>query len=125
MYCNPSNGIELWNPNIVFKKQIFKTFEIAYSSALKRICSVPKFTSSHWIAEITNQFLFKHYFAIFQARFLKRLGHVNKPLFILNWHFLKFDYFHKNVIHNFMTNYQIDISFLDIDIIKSRIGSVT
>ena len=121
MYCTPSYGIELWNPSIVFKKQIFKTFEIAYSSALKRICSVPKYTSSHWIAEMTNQLLFKHYFNLLQARFFKRLGSCNKPLFILNCYFIKSGYFYTNVLQNFRLNYQIDISFLDVDIIKSRI----
>ena len=53
-YCLPSYGLALWNGDNVFSHQIFKTFEIAYSGALKRICNVPKFTSSHHVAEMCD-----------------------------------------------------------------------
>ena len=54
----------------IFRKQIFKTFCIAYSSALKKIYGVPSYTSNHFVVEMTNQFLF-NYVMLHLARFLK------------------------------------------------------
>lgn len=39
-YCLPDYGLNLWNNDRTFNSQIFKTFEIAFNKALKRVCEV-------------------------------------------------------------------------------------
>ena len=56
-YCLPQYGLGLWNPGSILNKQIFKTFNIAYNSALKKIVGAPTYSSSHVTAEILKQLL--------------------------------------------------------------------
>ena len=39
-YCIPNYGLELWGNTKLFKSQIFKSFEISYCKALKKIANV-------------------------------------------------------------------------------------
>ena len=72
-YCCPDiYGLSLWNDASTIKSNIFRTFETAYSNALKRMSGVPLYASSHITAERFHQLLLRHLTALIQARFLKR-----------------------------------------------------
>ena len=120
-YCLPSYGLALWNGDNVFSHQIFKTFEIAYSGALKRICNVPKFTSSHHVAEMCDMLLFKHLVIQNQLRFFNKLKEVNNSIFLSNYTFMKNGLFFSHLFKTFETVYSVNILDNDIQALHSRI----
>ena len=72
-YCKPDYGLALWNNDKTFKSQIFKTLEVAFSKAIKKIYKVPPYASNHITASRCNQLLLKHHVSLVQARYYKRL----------------------------------------------------
>ena len=120
-YCTPRYGTELW-PSNVFRKQIFKTFEIAYCNALKRILGLPKYSSNHWVAEICNVYLLRHHVAVMQALFLKRILNCKSYLFVLNSHFLRNGFYLGQILNLFRSVYSVNLIELDTKTIHSRVG---
>ena len=92
-YCKPNYGLQLWNHRSNFRSCIFKTFEVAYSKVFKRILGVSLFSSSHDAAENCNEFLFKHYIALLQYKYYKRLENLNCSILNLNFAYFKRGYF--------------------------------
>ena len=123
-YCMPSYGTELWFSHNIFNKQIFKVFHVAYSNALKRIVGVPRYYSSHFVANMCNQFLFNHIVSINQLRFFKRVLKTNNSIFILNRYFLSHGLFAKHVNTNFKNYYNVQIRDNDVDALVSRVQYV-
>ena len=72
-YCTPDYGLPLWCLDGLVNRQDFKTFEVAYNNAFKRMIGVPIGTSSHAAAEAAKPLLFKHHFIYIQTRFFKRI----------------------------------------------------
>ena len=70
-YCSPDYGLPLWNLHALASKQIFKTFEVAYNSAFKKMVGTPMTTSSHAVANACNVLLFNHYVVSVQLRYFK------------------------------------------------------
>ena len=123
-YCLPNYGLELWYSYGLFMSKYFKTFEIAYCKALKKICNVPNYTSNHFIAAMCNQFLLFHLVNLIRAKFIKRLDLCKNPIYILNKIYFKVGEFHTNVSKIFKKVYNINIYNFKINIIKSRIEFV-
>ena len=96
-FCLPDYGLSLWNMKELKIKQIFKSFDISYSNALKKIIGVPKYSSSHSAAEVCNQLLLKHHVALLQARFIKRSMLAENEIFKLCRFYLKQGYLHDSV----------------------------
>ena len=119
-YCTPRYGTELW-PAIIFKKQIFKTFEIAYSNSLKRVLGLPKYSSNHWVAEICNIYLFRHHVALMQAKFLKRILNCKSHIFVLNSYFLKKGFYLGQILNYFNNFYNVKLTEIDVETIYSRV----
>ena len=119
-YC-PEYGLALWNHASTFKSNIFKTFEIAYSNALKRMSGVPTYASSHITAERCQQLLLRHLTALIQARFLKRIIRSQNPLIKYNYYNLVNGYAIKSIVEMFTSKYEINILQEDMDVILSRI----
>ena len=99
-------------------------FEVAYHNALKRIVGAPIVTSTHDIAEYCNMYMFKHYIAFLQIRYLKRILKSNNalmrlccPLLMLGYHALSLSKLVKD-------RYQIDITENGVDAIGARISWV-
>ena len=53
-FCIPHYRLSLWNIEENKKKPMYKSFKYAFTSALKRILSVPISINSHAVAEILN-----------------------------------------------------------------------
>ena len=89
IFSSPDYGLPLWNSKNIFNKQFFNSFNISYSNSLKMICGCPRYSSSHQVAGMCSQLLFKHLVNLIQARYLHRVMKHNHPLFILNTIFKK------------------------------------
>ena len=120
-FCLPDYGLSLWNMKELKSKQIFKSFNIGYSNALKKMIGVPKYSSSHDAAEMCNQFLLKHHVALLQARFIKRSLLVQNEIFKLCNFYLKQGYLHNSIEGCFKEVYGVNIYDNQLDVLKSRI----
>ena len=120
-YCKPDYGLNLWNNKRLFSKAIFKSFEVAYNNALKRILGVPLYASSHITAETCGQLLLKHYIALLQANYFHRILRTNCLLIKMNLPFLKQGYLYANMCNMFREVYDINAPCNDVDVIGSRI----
>ena len=121
-YCLPNFGIELWNSNRLMQNQHFKVFETAFSNALKRMLSVPRYASSHIAAEKCNQLLFRHLVSKIQLRYYQRLRNHKNAIIRLNFPFLRNGFHTTFVENNFKINYKVNINDNDIDALYARIG---
>ena len=119
-YCCPRYGTELW-PSNAFRKQIFKTFEVAYCNSLKRILGVPKYSRNHWVAEVCDIYLLRHHVAVMQALFLKRILECKSYIFVLNSYFLKNGFYLGQILNFFRSVYNVNIMELDAQTIHSRV----
>ena len=120
-YCSPNYGLPLWCLESVTKTQIFKTFEVAYSNAFKKMLGTPVCTSSHAVADACNVLLFSHYCVYIQMRFFKRiLRSKNVLLRTLLFH-IKEGYIYQALTKRFIEKY--DCHFLEhtMDILKLRV----
>ena len=88
-YCIPQYGLSLWNSPNIFNKQYFRSFEIAYNNAIKRIVGCPKYASSHIAAEICNLLLLKHKVGKIQLKYYHKIINSSNSLILLNNHTLK------------------------------------
>ena len=120
-YCSPNFGIELWNSDEIFKNQFFKVFETAFSNALKRMTSVPRYASSHIVAEMCNQLLLKHLVARIQLGYYRRLLSSQNKLIRLNLPILRNGLSMPFIFNNFKLNYGVNIENNDWDALRSRL----
>ena len=120
-FCTPDYGLPLWNSGQVDKTQIFKSFEIAYSSAMKKMFQTPISTSSHQVANKHNILLFYHHVAYVQARYFKRIFKSPNAIFKLSAVFLRNGYLYNSLCKCFRGKYQVDFLSNDLDILESRI----
>ena len=116
----PTYGLSLWS-NEMLNKAIFKTFEVAYSNFLKRLINVPIYASTHVSADICGQLLLKHHVALLKVQYFKRIMQSRSTLLRMNLPFLMNGRFIQDLIYSFKDIYDVDITDLNIDIIKSRI----
>ena len=72
-YCIPEYGLPLWCLDSLIKKQTYKTFEVAYNNAVKRMLGVPISTSSHAAAEACSLLLFIIILLLLKLDILKEL----------------------------------------------------
>ena len=120
-YCTPDYGLSLWDAGSIFCKQIFKTFETAYSNALKRIIGVPISTSSHAVADCCNKLLLMPHVLLNQARYFKRLNHVTNSVIRMSHGLSKNGYLFNSMYDYFKEIYSIDFASNSMDIIKASL----
>ena len=120
-FCVPDYGLPLWNLGEIVKRQIFKTFEVAFSKSLKRMLGVPLSTSSHAVADIFNQLLFIHYVTVVQTRYFKRVFCSNTPLIRISSFTLGNGYLYKSLFKRLNDNYDVNFSMHSLDILKARV----
>ena len=120
-FCTPDYGLSLWNNGQACRKQIFKSFEVAYSNALKKIHQVPISTSSHQVANKCNTFLFNHHVAYVQARFFKRAFKSSNVILRLSSVFLREGYLYQSLYESFSRVYHVHFLSNELYILKSRI----
>ena len=120
-YCKPMYGLTLWNDKSSFNKTTFKTLNIAFNNALKKIIGVPLYTSNHIAADIAGHLLLGNQIALLQSNFYFRLLNSKSFLIRINLPFLKTGYFFSYIYELFNIKYGVKISYCESDIIKSRI----
>ena len=120
-FCVPDYGLPLWNLGEIVKRQIFKTFEVAFSKSLKRMLGVPLSTSSHAVADIFNQLLFIHYVTVVQTRYFKRVFCSINPLIRISSFTLGNGYLYKSLFKRLNDNYDVNFSMHSLDILKARV----
>ena len=120
-FCLPDYGLSLWNLNYLKNKSSFKTFNVAFSNALKKILNVSISTSSHTVAEIFNQLLFNHLTVFIQMRYFKRILNSKNPMIKALIYNIKDGYLYKGISNNLTQNYECSLSGNDTNVLKSRL----
>ena len=120
-YCLPDYGLSVWHIKELINKQAFKSFEVGYSNALKKIVGAPRYSSSHVTADICNQLLLKHHIALLQVRYIKRCMYSDCEVFKLCHSYLKQGYLHESVASYFKDVYSVDIYENELEILKSLV----
>ena len=120
-YCVPDYGLSLWDTGVIFNKQIFKTFKVAYSNALKKIVGAPRYSSSHVTATLCNQLLLNHLVATLQWRYMKRLFKSFNSIISICKPYLKAGYLYTSTASLYDNVYGIDIDDGDSDVIRARV----
>lgn len=120
-YCCPDYGISLWNDPKTLHSTIFKSFNTAYSGAMKKMKNVPLYASSHITANECQQLLLNHKVALIQARAYKRAKKECNPFFNCIKEWMKDGFFMKSIKTLFKEKYEVDIDMEDLDILTARI----
>ena len=120
-YCKPFYGLTLWNSRSSFNRCIYKSLNVAYNNALKKILGVPLYASNHLTAVKCGHLLLKHQIALLQANYYFRLLKSDVPIIRINLPFLKRGYFFNYIYDLFKVLYEVELSHHSPDIIKSRI----
>lgn len=120
-YCTPDYGLQQWNTLKTFSMSVFKTFEIAFANALKKIAKCPTYISNHSLAKHFNIFLLKHHVYFTQARYFKSFNKKNSVVFILNRPLFAIGKTFKSFISSFKQTYLISFLEYPLDIIAARI----
>ena len=120
-YCSPDYGLPLWCLDTLFKKRIFKTFEVAYSNAVKRMLGVSISTSSHAAAEACSLLLFNHHCTFTQSRYFKRIFRSNNSILKLLSHDILEGYLYRSLTKQFALKYGCNMRENEVIILKSRI----
>ena len=120
-FCIPDYGLSLWNIEESMKKPIYKSFEVAFSNALKKILSVPISSSSHAVAGVFNQFLFTHYVTFNQVRYFKRILKSFNPILRLSNFIIKQGFLYKMISKRIREFYNCCILSNDLSILRARI----
>ena len=120
-YCLPDYGLCLWNTNVILSRQIFWSFETAFSNALKKVVGAPIYASSHITAELCQQLLFRHHVSLIQARFFKRVLSCTNEINMLCSPYLKDGYICKSLIKLFKDIYKCGYCENDLDVLKARL----
>ena len=120
-YCTPDYGLPLWYLDELLKKQAFKTFQVAYNNAIKRMLGVPISSSSHAAAEACNILLLNHHSIFAQTRFYKRILRSNNSVLRILYYNLLEGFIYKSLSKQFDQKYSCKIRENGIDILKARI----
>ena len=120
-YCKPDFGLPLWSNSITLKSCAFKTFNVAYNKAMKKMIGAPVYSSSHESANACNLLLLNHHVTLLQCRYTKRLEKSRNSLIRNSMPFLKSGYFYTNIYRRMKDIYSIDITIEGMDVITSRI----
>ena len=120
-YCLPDYGLPLWSHANSFNSKNFKAFEVGYNKAIKRICKVPPFASSHITMARCNMLLLRHHTALTQARYCKRLLNSRNTIIRIYKPFIKDGFFMTTVFNVFNNVYNVSVIGEELDILRSRI----
>ena len=120
-FCIPDYGIVLWNCNSIFKRQIFKSFEIAFGKSFKRMLGVPFYSSTHITAEICELLTLKHHVIKAQLRFLYRLLDTKNRLIKINLACLKSGLFMGSLFSFYRKTYGVSIIGNDLQALIARV----
>ena len=123
-YCLPDYGLPLWNSLQILNKHIFNVFCVAYSNALKKILGVSRTYSSHDVADYCGLYLLKHYIAVIQSRYFKRIFKSNNPLIKLCQPYLLKGMHLASFFELLKNRYSVDFRWNELDIIICRISWV-
>ena len=123
-YCLPDFGLCLWNTSIIFNKQIFKTFETAFSNALKKIVGAPRYSSSHITANLCNQLLMKHHIAVLQWRYMQRIFKSQNAVMKTCTTHLMSGYLYDSVAKLYSNVYGVELECGGLDVVKARVSWV-
>ena len=121
-YCSPEYGIHLWSIKSIVNKQIFKTFEVAYNSAYKKILGATMGTSSHAVANACNVLLFIHHVFFIQMRYFKKrvLQSCNYILKLLSFN-IKEGFIFRDLLSAFIDKYECNFTDNEFDSLRARI----
>ena len=120
-YCNPHYGINLWNLECTLRNVSYKAFQICYSTAVKSIYGFSKYERNHFIFEICNMLLFRHYLVLVQLKYFRKILEQPHGLIYRLFHEIKYGCY-INIFNNvFKEKYDVDIRHNDMDALKSRI----
>ena len=120
-YCTPDYGLSIWSSSKTFRSASFKTFESAYSSALKKILGAPRYASSHIAADICSLPLLKEHVIVNKINFYNRLEQNLNPIIKTNSFSLRNGLFFKDFSNFFKNKYDIYMNGNDKDALISRI----
>lgn len=120
-YCLPDYGLGIWHFKHICNKQIFKSFEIAFSNALKKIVGAPIYSSSHITADLCSQLLLKHHVSFIQARYMKRISASKNEVIKMCWPYLKTGYLSESLTTCFIELFECDLWTNDLDVLRARI----
>ena len=120
-FCIPDYGVALWNIGECLKKQIYKSFEVAFSNALKKMLNVPVSTSSHAVANVFNQLLFTHYVTFNQVRYFKRILKSVNPILRISHFMIKDGFLYRALDKRMKDVYSCNILANDLSILKARV----
>ena len=124
-YCSPDYGLPLWSMKAIASKQIFKTFEVAYNGAYKKMVGTSMATSSHAVANACESLLFNHYTVFIQMRYFKKkiIHPDNNVIRLLNFH-IKEGYIFRDLVTIFTEKYECNFIDNSLDILKARVNWV-
>ena len=121
-YCSPDYGLPLWSIKTIVSKQIFKTFEVAYNGAYKKMVGTSMATSSHAVANACDILLFNHYIVFIQMRyFKKKVIQSGNDLIKLLAFSIKEGYIFRDLISKFTEKYECNFTENSLDILRARI----
>ena len=120
-FCLPDYGLSLWNLGDITKKQIFKTFGVAFSNAHKKMLGVPISSSSNAVMEVFNQFLFVHLVTFVQLRYFKRIFNSNNVLLKATNFNIRNGQLFKMLIRRLQDVYGVRMLTNDVDVLRARI----
>ena len=124
-YCMQIYGSNLWIEDSL-KGKYFKSFEIGYHKAIKKILGVPWGVSNHEACEALGLLTFRHFIHLNQVKFVFRIfnshsilnGFIEKSFMFLKKHSI----FLSNICNVFKNTYGVDnVLTNDLDAILSRI----
>ena len=120
-YCSPDYGLPLWALQSIVNKQIFRTFEVAYNGAFKKMLGVPAATSCHAVADACHVLLFIHYIVFIQVRYFKRVIKSNNDLLKILAFQIKEGYIFSSLVDKFFNMYNCNFMDNPMEILKARI----
>ena len=83
--------------------------------------SVPVSTSSHTVAEVSNQLLFTHYVTFNQVRYFKRIFKSFNPILRLSNFMIKQGFLYRTISKRMRDFYDCCISSNDLSILRARV----
>ena len=121
-FCSSMYGCELWTRRKKCSLSL-KEFGVSYHAALKKILSVPKFFSNHFVCMQLNTVTFNHLINFRMARFLHSLKNSSSScLFKHKFYFTENSFLKSFVFSTWQNIYDVDnILENDLDALMSRI----
>ena len=123
-FCLPTYGLALWNEHNLTKRSAFRSFETTFSNSLKNICHVPKFASSHVVADLCDTLLLNHIVNKNKLNFYINFNNTRNDIFVLNSAFLRNGLCFNDIFNVFKQKYNVNIDNNDIRALYSRISYI-